>query len=187
MKNGTLSTLDHESHIRLGREVVGLLARLGGEHTFHPPPETLAFAMETNHAILANAPEGDLAGFIKMSPWVVNENGLTKMAENSADYETLHAEVWKPVCVEIGSLVVAPVYQGNNLGKTLVREMTDVAEHSYPQLPKIAVVTDDNVPSLHVFGSLGWEIIGRKEAHQLIGIDVLEGWTPPSTIFLFKS
>jgi predicted GNAT family N-acyltransferase len=184
LSNGTLTTKQPEELLALGAGVSGLLAKLGGEHTFHPPAEELAFAMATNHAVVATTPEGELAGYVKMSPWVTDMQGQAKMAETPADYEAMQNGSFKPVCVEVGSLVVDMAQQGNNLGKALASQMLDVASASYPDLPKIAVVTNDNVPSLHVFHKLGWPTVAQEHAAELLGIDVLDGWPHPSTIFI---
>lgn len=184
LKNGSLSTLPPENLLQMGEGVAGLLAQLGGEHTFHPPAKELADAMATNHAVVAQSPEGALAGYVKMTPWVTDEAGMAKMAGTPEDFTAIHEGKYQPVAIEIGSLVVGAQHQGNNLGKALAHHMLEVAQESYPGLPQIAVVTNDNTASLHVFTKLGWGVVDQEQAKALLGIDVLDGWPHPSTIFI---
>ncbi len=161
-----------------------LLKQLGGEHTFQPPPENLEFALSIGHASVATSEHGDLAGFVKMAPWVIDKNQHASMAETPEEFENIHTDETRPVCVEIGSLVVDAAHQGKNIGKALVNQMLSESNLVYPQLPKIAVVTNDNGASLAVFNKLGWSTLSKEQAASLLGIDVLDGWEPPSTIFI---
>ena len=168
-----------------------LLKKLGGEHTFQPPPRNLHYAMEIGHAIVATEPHDNLAGFVKMTPWTVDTHDISpikksKMAELPADFEDIHIGKTVPVCVEIGSLVVEASKQGNNLGKALVNHMVTMSEKAYPGLKKMAVVTNDNIASLHVFHALEWQVKTKEEAMQELGTDILDGWDPPSTLFMYK-
>jgi GNAT superfamily N-acetyltransferase len=167
-----------------------LLHKLGGEHTFQPPPEKLAFALSIGHATVASSEYGDLAGYVKMAPWTVDahdQNPVKKsvMAESQQDFEDIHTNCSVPVCLEIGSLVVDPAHQGKNVGKALVMQILEEGMKTYPHLPKIAVVTNDNAASLAVFNKLNWSKLSKEEAISLLGTDVLDGWDPPSTIFLY--
>lgn len=171
----------------LALKASNLLKILGGEHTFQPPPSTLQFVMEIEHAVVATHPEdGCLIGFVKMTPWVVGPGSVGTMAENEADFTSIHDSTTTPVAIEIGSLVVDTAHQRRGLGSALVAQMVAVSDRTYPGLPKIAVVTSDNTASLHVFKRSHWNIVSREEALFQLGIDVLEGWDPPSTIFVHQ-
>ena len=192
LENGTMTPNSADNKLSWASQASQLLYQLGGEHTFQPPPENLHYAMEIGHAIVATCPYDELAGFVKMTPWVVTTEDGDKpekrgsMAENEVDFQKIHDGTVIPVCVEIGSLVVDSVHQGNNLGKALVNHMVTMSENAYPTLQKIAVVTNDNVASLHVFNRLQWKIITQEEAVAQLGIDILDGWEPESTIFLYQ-
>src|SRR3989339_42048 len=184
LRNGSLSTQPYEALLQHGIAVAGLLQALGGKHTFHPTPEALAFAMQKKHAILATDTDGLVAGFVKAVPWLTTPKG-PKMFESPEDVVLVESGGAKPICVEVGSLVVEKDNQGNNLGSHLGNLSAQHAKEVYPGLPVIAVVTNDNTASLHVFGKkLNWPEIQRDYAQELLGIDVLDGWEPPSTIFL---
>lgn len=184
LRNGALSNQSPDVLYQHGFAISQMLRALGGDHTFHPTPEELQFAMQTNHAILATQVDGEDAGFVKAVPWLTTKNG-PKMLANDDDIRLVDQGEAKPVCVEVGSLVVGLPHQGNNLGKFLAQHVVTHAQETYPSLPIIAVVTNDNLPSLAVFNKLGWKIVDKQLAIELLGIDVLDGWEPPSTIFLY--
>jgi len=172
-----------------------LLFKLGGEHTFQPPAALLHFALGIGHAIVAMNPafsDKNIAGFVKMTPWVVPASEVHisekkgSMAENETDFQSIHDGHTIPVCVEIGSLVVETSNQGQDLGKKLVNRMVDLSDRWYPDIHKIAVVTNDNIASLKVFERLQWKKISKADAITQFGIDVLEGWEPESTIFVYQ-
>lgn len=184
--NGTLAEKSYTERLQMGQSWEQLLKDLGGEHTFHPPAETLAFAMGTGHAIAAQTIEGSQAGYVKMTPWTMNGDGKVGMGNTAEDFAMMEQGKAKPVCVEIGSLVVAETEQKNNLAKHLVAKIVDTANISYPGLPKIAVVTNDNTNSLKVFTKLEWPVASPEEALAYLGIDVLDDWPHPSTIFIYN-
>ena len=189
LENGSMNEKSADKKLIWAFQSSNLLCELGGEHTFQPPPRNLHLAMETGHAIVATNPHDNLAGFVKMAPWVVQTNSdghKASMAETKDDFENIHNGFVTPICIEIGSLVVEPTKQKNNLGKALVNHMVIMSEITYPNLPKIAVVTNDNEASLRVFKKLGWKIATRQEAVNLLRIDVLDGWEPESTIFIYQ-
>jgi ribosomal protein S18 acetylase RimI-like enzyme len=180
-ENGTIQSKNPEQKTQWAHTINGLLKILGGEHTFQPPVENLVASMEQGHGIVATTPEEEFAGFVKLTPWSLVEENTIKMIETPDDFQAIGT----PLCVEIGSLVVDPPSQGKNLGKGLVDHAVKIAKEKYPNLPIVAVVTNDNVPSLHVFAKLGWPVTTQENAKEITGFDLLEGWTPPSTIFLF--
>jgi len=191
LENGSMNQKSPDKKLGWAYQASSLLGKLGGEHTFQPPPRHLHYAMETGHAIVATHPYDTLAGFVKMAPWVIQVNDqssvkIGKMAEQESDFKSIHDGLVVPVCIEIGSLVVEESKQGKNLGKALVNHMVTMSKKTYPNLPKIAVVTNDNIASLHVFKKLEWKIVSKEEAIVALGIDVLDGWTPPSTIFIYQ-
>jgi len=188
LENGTMTPKSTDIKLSWASQASQLLYQLGGEHTFQPPPKNLHYAMEIGHAIVATCLYDELAGFVKMTPWVVGAEEGDKpvkkgsMAENEDDFEKIH----NGTTVPIGSLVVDSVQQGNNLGKALVNHMVTMSNTAYPTLQKIAVVTNDKTASLHVFNRLQWKIITSEEAVAQLGIDILDGWEPESTIFLYQ-
>ncbi len=194
-----ISVLSHESmnsqnpNTKLGwaTQASELLFRLGGEHTFQPPIQNLQFAIETGHALVATNHMDTLTGYVKMSPWVVGSNDMCEikkgaMAEVPEHFDDIYNGNTVPVCVEIGSLVVDTAEQGRGLGGALVTQMVEDSNSMYPGIKRIAVVTIDNVASLHVFKRLQWRIVEREKALAELGIDVLDGWEPESTIFIYE-
>lgn len=172
-----------------GQQAYDLLNSLGGSHMFHPAPEVLAGYMFHQHAVLlTDEKEQIIHGVVKAAPWLVLDPSLGKGDIASlSPFQALQLDAAKVVGLEIGSLVIAEGQQNKRKGRRLVEEMCESISTSYPHIPRIAVVTNDNGPSLHVFRNIGWQEIDAQDAWDIMGVDVLDGWEPASSIFLDRS
>jgi GNAT superfamily N-acetyltransferase len=143
--------------------------------------------MQAGHtAIITDHSLRQLWGFIKLDPWFKPSANIPgEGIGNITIDDVTRAGLYFPVGVEVGSLVVVPQHQNKGFGKFLAKEASSLSEEIYPGIPRIAVVTNDNLSSLHVFTKIGWIGVSPEEAKYIMqGVDVLEGWTPPSTIFV---
>jgi len=194
--NGSLvQTADHlsvqpvERLLFYGHQVNRLLKELGGEHTFHPSPMELAGSMKHRHAVVLTDEDGlEVHGAVRATPWIVtddiNKKGdMIKMSPLKA-LENGDARI---AAIEIGSLVIHKDEQRKKKGRQLVDELCKEIANSYLGVPRVAVVTNDNAPSLHVFDALHWVQVSTEDACRLLGIDILDGWEPESTIFVDPS
>lgn len=168
------------------KQVAALLPQLGGNHMFHPPAEQLhAFMLHGHTQLITDPTEQKVFAFAKADPWTVPAQGVNPNELNEISmFDALYRGLAQPVTIEIGSLFVLPEHQGKNWGKAMVIQMAIAAGQIYSGVPQISVVTTDNVQSLAVYNKIGWKIINRDESIQMFGLDVLEGWEPPSVIFL---
>lgn len=167
-------------------QIANLLPKLGGNSVFHPSADKVFAYMNGGHAhLLTDTAELKVLGFAKADPWAVPNEGVSPtQVSQLLTFAAIHAGLARPVVIEIGALVVVPEYQRRNLGKALAIETAITAAQIYPGIPQIAVVTNDNVPSLAVFGKIGWEIVSHPDSVKMFGLDILDGWQPPSTIFI---
>lgn len=167
-------------------QAADLINQLGGEHMFHPTPDTLCAYMQAGMATYAVNEAGVLGGFIKVDPWLVDPDNAAQTHGDGifGKLKALEAGQAKLGLLETGSLVVHPSDQGNGLGTELKVQMAAQASLHYPGIPVVAVVTNDNGPSLHNNHKLGWVPVPNETIVNATGIDLLEGWAPESTIFV---
>lgn len=167
-------------------QIATLLPELGGKHMFHPPAEKVhAFMLHGHTQLITDVAEQEVLAFAKADPWVIPAQNVHPDELNKVTvFDALYAGLAQPVAIEIGSLFVLPKHQGKNWGKAMVVQMAIAAEQVYSGVPQISVVTTDNVQSLAVYDKIGWKKIGRNESTQMFGLDVLDGWEPPSVIYL---
>lgn len=184
-----VAKLDDTSKLNMANQVAVLLTELGGKHMFHPDPHKIMTFMNARHTMLiADAGLTSAHGFIKIDPWIIPQPGITEddIREMGLFYAIEH-HICRVAAGEVGSLVVAQTQQNKGYGKQLVNMMSEKGFELYPHQPLIAVVTNDNTPSLSVFNKLDWRMVSPQYSENRIGIDVLEGWEPPSTIFFHPS
>lgn len=166
-------------------QAAALINELGGEHMFHPPAEVLFSYLQAGMACYAVDGTGNLGGFIKVDPWLNCPGGFGPMPDGIAGKLTaIESGNAALGILETGSLVVHPKDQGNGLGTQLKVQMSKQASVHFPGVPVIAVVTNDNGPSIHNNQKLGWIPVENDTLKGATGIDVLDGWVPESTIFV---
>ncbi len=168
------------------KQISALLPQLGGNHVFHPPAEKIHTYIQQGHAqIITDVTSEEVFAFAKADPWVIPNSGVDpKQLKSQTVFDAIYTGLCSPVVIEIGSLFVVPKHRQKNWGKAMAIQMSIAAGEIYTGIPQIAVVTDDNIPSLAVFSKIGWRIINPQQAIDMFGLDVLEGWEPPSQIFL---
>lgn len=172
LKGAELNQISLDDQFALARQVAEELVVLGGERMFHPRAEEIQEGMCSERSVVVTDSSGlELIGFSQLHPWLQTSG---QKPETSL-----------PVGVEIGSLVVSEKHQNKGIGKFCVKEACALAGLKFPQVPRFVVVTDDNVQSIAVFDRLGWYRITHEESLLLFkGVDVLEGWLPPSIILV---
>jgi len=164
-----ISVLDSVKQMFFAGQVSPLLQTLGGEHMFHPSPEEIQEFMKKGQTVLmADSTTENLVGFAKTDIWT----------NASSD----------PVGYEVGSLIVVPQFQNKGIGKFLVTEMAKTTFEMACGLPVFSVVTNDNASSLALYRHLRWQEISYLQSLNILkGVDILDGWIPPSTIFLYDN
>jgi len=170
----------------IATQASALINKLGGEHMFHPPPEALCAYLQAGMACYAVDTEGNLGGFIKVDPWLCYPGGIPEKPDDNIVGKLNAIETGNATLgiLETGSLVVDPKDQNHGLGTELKKQMATQASVHFPGVPVIAVITNDNGPSLHNNIKLGWIPIDNSILCKITGIDVLDGWVPESTIFV---
>lgn len=175
-----------EELMKIAEQASILINQLGGEHMFHPSTEELCTYLQAGMACYAVDNEGNLGGFIKVDPWLYYPGGEPEKPQsiidklNSIDNRSAFLGI-----LETGSLVVDPKDQNNGLGTELKEQMSIQAFTHFPGKPVIAVITNDNGPSIHNNQKLGWIPLDNGILRSFTGIDVLKGWIPSSTIFAY--
>ncbi len=164
-----IMSLDPDKKISLASQVPPLLEALGGEHMLHPTDQEIKKLMDEGLALaITDLTQDNLVGFVKTDVWVNHQK--------------------EPAGFEVGSVVVIPELQNKGIGAFLTNEMAETTRKIAGGLPIFSVITDDNFPSLAMYRKLKWPKITSTECMEILGgVDVLEGWIPPSSIFLFRS
>ncbi len=177
----------HEKDLmQVATQASTLINELGGDHMFHPPPEILCTYLKAGMACYAVDALGNLGGFIKVDPWLNYPIGITPNSDDDiiTKLQAIESGKAKLGILETGSLVVHPKDQGLGLGTELKKQMAQQASIQFPGIPVIAVVTNDNGPSIHNNHKLGWIPFPNETLVEKTAIDVLDGWEPESTIFV---
>lgn len=194
--NGSLVHTKHElgnysveKLLSYGKEINQMLSRLGGKHTFHPSAHELAGSMLHRHAILLTDESGEeVHGFVKATPWIAVDYSRAKGDMVNMDpYKVLEENNAKVVAVEVGSLVIKESQQGKKKARKAVVELVNELANTYKGVPRVAVITNDNTASMHVFRALEWQEIDAQEAYEIFGINILDGWDPLSVIYVDRS
>jgi hypothetical protein len=178
--------MQREELVGIAEQASSLIEQLGGEHMFHPTKEELLAYLQAGMACYAVDYTGKLGGFIKVDPWLYYPAGEPKTQQSIVDkLKSIDSGTAFLAVLETGSLVVDQKDQNNGLGTELKVQMSIQASTHFPGIPVIAVITNDNAPSIHNNKKLGWVHLDNGILRSFIGIDVLRDWDPPSTIFVY--
>lgn len=151
-------------------QVSGKIKKLGDGHMIELTPQEIVEYIKDGLSIMLTNPNIDeILGFVKIYPWLDND---------------------KPAALELGSLFVDPSIQGHHVGQLLVEELTDNISSVFPNIPLISVVTSDNTASLKLFRRMtSWEEKYPSDYNYFLinGVNILEGWGKPSSIFFHQN
>lgn len=93
-------------------------------------------------------------------------------------------------CWEVGSIFTDPLVQNMGVGKHMLKTFSELQNFAASREPVIAVVTDTNLPSLHIFRSQKWlelhpeaQETGKFLHYDINGANIYEDWGYSSSIF----
>lgn len=151
------------------QQVSILIEKLGGDHMIAQPSEQIEYSMKSGETMVFTDPDlQKVMAFIKIFPWKNNQNEI--------------------VALELGSLFVDPLLQKHGIGGFLTEVFSEQIQAKNSDTQIISVVTSNNLPSLKLFRKLGWQedIVQDSSFYYIKGVNVLEGWGKPSSIFYYN-
>ena len=177
--------LESEKLMNVATQAQSLIQQLGGEHMEHHTPDALYAYLRAGMACYAENSKKKLGGFIKVNPWLYKQDDPSV---NDLDIfkklELTESGTARLAALETSSLVVHPDDQGQHLGKELKILMAAQASAHFPGIPVIAVIDNTNEISIINNYDRGWIPVDSEVLKTVIGVDVLLGWKPRSTIFM---
>lgn len=162
--------LDEDTILSFAEQISKMIEALGDNHMIPQTVEELITAIRENRTMIFTDPDlKRVLAFVKIYPW------------KNKDNET--------IALELGSLIVARAFQRHHLGIFLVKQFSQQIKDKYPKTPIVSVVTSDNLPSLNLFRNLGWreETALDPNNYYIQGVNILEGWRIPSSIFYYNN
>lgn len=169
------------------QQAAEFMEQSGGEHAFHPSVISLQAFMQ--HGLAAcSFEDGKVSSLIELAPQVIYHNGKPVSQNKHGDEGVLMHVDHGLACIvglKSGNLVVHPSNQNKDLEMIMKKTLAGHALQTFPNIPLLSVVANDDDPSLHVYEELGWLPITSSQSMKLLkGVDVLDGWKPQSTIFI---